>query len=83
MIDNNFTKRLKEYRIAEGYYKKAAFANSLRVSDQLYSSVESGYKKPSKDFIAKLVHYSDKSEVYWLYGIEESFINLKNIINSQ
>lgn len=75
-----FKDRLSKYRISQGIYKKAHFAKFLRVSPQLYNMVENGTKKPSKDFIDKLVHYSNKSEVYWLYGIKDTFSHIKETI---
>jgi hypothetical protein len=46
--------------------------------------VERGDRKPSEDFIRKLVIYSSLPEEYWLYGVEkdEDIINVRKKFKS-
>lgn len=77
-----FSKRLKNYR--ENTLKiltKKEMAEKLGVSEQLYAMVERGSRNPSKDFLRKLVTYSNLLEEYWLYGIQnETLIENNNFV---
>lgn len=65
-----FNERLEKYR-HEFHFNKTEMAHKLEVSDSYYSLIESGKRKPSKNFIDKLVSLSEISEEYWLYGISK------------
>lgn len=70
-----FNERLEKYR-CEFYFNKTKIAHKLEVSDSYYSLIESGKRKPSKNFIEKLVSLSEIPEEYWLYGIsKEDYLN--------
>lgn len=63
-----FNERLKKYRIELGIAKKKQMAQKLGISEQLYSMLESGSRKPSNDVMKKLVDFSGIAEEYWEYG---------------
>ncbi|AJA42825.1 helix-turn-helix domain-containing protein [Clostridium tetani] len=65
-----FCERLKDYRESIGFIKRE-LAERLPVSESYYNMVENGKREPSKNFIEKLVVFSEKPEEYWLYGISE------------
>lgn len=65
-----FNERLEKYR-NELHFNKTEMAHKLEVSDSYYSLIESGKRKPSKNFIEKLVSISEIPEEYWLYGISK------------
>lgn len=65
-----FNERLEKYR-NELHFNKTEMAHKLEVSDSYYSLIESGKRKPSKNFIEKLVSLSKMPEEYWLYGISK------------
>lgn len=44
---------LKQFRISLGLTMKE-FADSINVSKSLYEKVETGFRKPSREFITKL-----------------------------
>ena len=60
------------------------FAKKLNVSEAYYSMIESGKRNPSRRIIEKLVLISERSEEYWIYGIEKKeevkFENLTKIV---
>lgn len=78
-IVNTFTERLKAYRIDLKISTKKEMANKLNISEQLYAMVERGSRKPSEDFLNKLVSFSGLKEEYWLYGIFENSMYMKKI----
>lgn len=63
-----FNERLKKYRVELGIAKKKQMAQKLGISEQLYSMLESGSRKPSNDVMKKLVEFSGIAEEYWEYG---------------
>lgn len=65
-----FCERLKDYRENIGFIKRE-LAERLSVSESYYNMIENGKREPSKNFIEKLVVFSEKPEEYWLYGISE------------
>ncbi|KHO39185.1 DNA-binding protein [Clostridium tetani] len=65
-----FCERLKDYRESIGFIKRE-LAEKLSVSESYYNMIENGKREPSKNFIEKLVVFSEKPEEYWLYGISE------------
>lgn len=66
-----FTNRLKNYRENEiNLSTKREMAEKMGVSEQLYAMVERGARKPSNDFLSKLVMLSNLPEEYWLYGVK-------------
>lgn len=65
-----FCERLKDYRESIGFIKRE-LAERLSVSESYYNMIENGKREPSKNFIEKLVVFSEKPEEYWLYGISE------------
>lgn len=73
-----FKKRLIDLRETKGFETKTEFANWLGISRNVYSMVESGYRKPSKKFIEKLSVKTGLSEEYWLYGIGEDKTMIKD-----
>lgn len=80
-----FNERLKDYR--ENTLKistKKDMAEKLGVSEQLYAMVERGARNPSKDFLRRLVTYSDLPEEYWMYGVksENEFIDKRKTFKS-
>ncbi|CAI3643046.1 helix-turn-helix domain-containing protein [Clostridium neonatale] len=80
-----FNERLKNYR--ENHLKistKKEMAEKLGVSEQLYAMVERGARNPSKDFLRKLVIYSNLPEEYWIYGVktENEFIDKRKVFKS-
>ncbi|MFT8352166.1 helix-turn-helix domain-containing protein [Clostridium saccharoperbutylacetonicum] len=79
-----FNDRLLKYRSELNINTKREMAARLGVSEQLYAMVERGDRKPSDDFIRKLVIYSSLPEEYWLYGIEkdEDIINVRKNFKS-
>lgn len=50
---------------------KKEMADLLGISQQLYAMFERGDRSPSKNFLDKLVTYSNLPEEYWIYGITE------------
>lgn len=65
-----FIDRLKDYRINElKLNTRREMAERMGVSEQLYAMVERGARKPSKDFLDRLLIVSGKPEEYWLYGV--------------
>lgn len=66
-----FEERLKKFRESKGC-KKYEFAKLLGVSESYYNMIENRKKNPSKNFIIKLVKLSNKPEVYWFYGIDDT-----------
>ena len=65
-----FINRLKIYRENElGISTKKEMSEKMGVSEQLYAMVERGARKPSSDFLGKLVLMSNLPEEYWLYGV--------------
>jgi len=66
-----FNERLEQYRMSLNINTKKEMAEKIGVSEQLYAMVERGDRKPSDDFIRKLVIFSRKPEEYWLYGVEK------------
>lgn len=73
-----FNEYLKKYR-NEFHFNKAEMAHKLQVSDSYYILIESGKRKPSKNFIEKLVLVSEIPEEYWLYGInKEDYLSVRN-----
>lgn len=79
-----FNDRLLKYRNGLNINTKREMAARLGVSEQLYAMVERGDRKPSEDFIRKLVIYSSLPEEYWLYGVEkdEDIINVRKKFKS-
>lgn len=80
-----FNKRLKNYR--EENLKistKKEMAEKLGISEQLYAMVERGARNPSKDFLKKLVTYSNLPEEYWIYGVknENEFVDKRKVFKS-
>lgn len=80
-----FDERLRNYR--ENTLKistKKEMAEKLDMSEQLYAMVERGARKPSKDFLRKLVIYSNMPEEYWLYGVknENEFLEKRKVFKS-
>ncbi|HBJ1645852.1 TPA: helix-turn-helix domain-containing protein [Clostridium botulinum] len=77
---SNFNERLLNYRINEiKIDSKREMAKKIGISEQLYAMVERGDRKPSKDFLNKLVLLSNLKEEYWIYGISEDNIYSKKI----
>jgi len=66
-----FKERLGNYRKELNIDTKREMAEKMGVSEQLYAMVERGDRKPSTDFIRRLVILSELSEEYWIYGIEK------------
>lgn len=64
-----FKDRLIEYRNELGIDTQGKMAELIGISRQLYSSLESGYKSPSKAVLEKLKNHSNLPEEYWLYGV--------------
>jgi transcriptional regulator with XRE-family HTH domain len=64
-----FNERLKKYRNELNIDTKKEMAEKIGVSEQLYAMVERGDRKPSNDFIRKLVIFSNLAEEYWIYGV--------------
>lgn len=79
-----FKDRLIEYRESLNIDTKREMAEKLNVSEQLYAMVERGARKPSADFIRKLVIFSNKPEEYWLYGVskDDDIINKRKSFKS-
>ena len=78
-----FNERLEKYRY-ELHFNKTEMAHKLEVSDSYYSLIELGKRKPSKNFMKKLVSISKIPEECWLYGIsKEDYLDashdLKNL----
>lgn len=66
-----FIDRLKNYRVNElKINTRREMAEKMSVSEQLYAMVERGARKPSKDFLDKLLILSGRPEEYWLYGVD-------------
>lgn len=66
-----FKERLRKYRVDElKLNTKREMAEKLGVSEQLYAMVERGARKPSNDFLGKLIILSNIPEEYWLYGVQ-------------
>lgn len=75
-----FVQRLKNYRLNELKIKtKREMADKLNISEQLYAMVERESRKPSNDFLNKLVLFSGLEKEYWLYGIREDSLYMKKI----
>lgn len=73
-----FNERLEKYR-NEFHFNKTEMAHKLEVSDSYYSLIESGKRKPSKNFTDKLVSLSEIPEEYWLYGIsKEDYLSARH-----
>lgn len=66
-----FNDRLKKFREELKINTKREMSAKLGVSEQLYAMVERGDRKPSNDFIRKLVILSNLPEEYWVYGVEK------------
>jgi transcriptional regulator with XRE-family HTH domain len=66
-----FNERLMKYRENLNINTKREMAEKIGVSEQLYAMVERGDRKPSNDFIRKLVIFSNLPEEYWIYGVEK------------
>lgn len=76
---NTFKERLENYRVNVCKLStKREMANKLGISEQLYAMVERGDRDPSKKFLKVLTDYSGIPESYWLYGIEEEYIENRN-----
>lgn len=67
-----FKDRLREYRNSLGIKTQKDMAETIGITRQLYSNLESGYKSPSKNVLDKLVSHSGQPEEYWLYGVVEN-----------
>lgn len=67
----DFKDRLKTYRESLKIKTKAEMALKIGVKRTLYSMLENGTRKPSKDVLEKLFLLSNKPEEYWLYGVGE------------
>lgn len=65
-----FNERLEKYR-NELHIKRKEMVNKLDVSESYYSLIEIGKRKPSKNFIEKLVSISKLPEEYWMCGIDK------------
>lgn len=63
-----FSERLRTYRVELGIAKKKHMAQKLGVSEQLYSMLENGSRRPSKEVMKKLVDFSGIPVEYWEYG---------------
>ncbi|NLL02271.1 MAG: helix-turn-helix transcriptional regulator [Mollicutes bacterium] len=66
-----FNERLREYRLGLGIKTKQEMASKLGMKVDLYTKLENGVRKPSKQALKKIIDFSGISEVYWLYGIDE------------
>lgn len=67
----DFKERLKQFRENLGFESKREFSKELGVSENVYYMTENGTRKPSKNFLASLVCYSNKPTEYWLYGVKK------------
>ena len=84
-----FNERLEKYR-HELHFNKTKMANKLEVSDSYYTLIELGKRRPSKNFMKKLVSISKIPEECWLYGIvkedyldaNHDFKNLRKILDT-
>lgn len=73
-----FNERLEKYR-NELHFNKTEMAHKLEVSDSYYSLIESGKRKPSKNFMERLASLSEIPEEYWLYGIsKEDYLSARD-----
>ena len=70
-----FSDRLEKYRISSNTSKRA-MADKLDISESYYSLLVNNKRSASKKIISKLVTLSGKSETYWIYGYEESNLDL-------
>lgn len=80
-----FQDRLKKYREEDLLLStKREMAEKIGVSEQLYAMVERGDRKPSNDFLRKLVICSNIPEEYWVYGTktEKDLINKRKTFKS-
>ena len=75
-----FKDRLNRYRNSLGYTQRM-LAHELDVSENYYSLFENGVRKPSRNFLIKLVNHSGKPEEYWLKGVTEEQYYLERIKN--
>ena len=75
-----FKDRLNKYRNSLGYTQRM-LAHELDVSENYYSLFENGVRKPSRNFLIKLVNHSGKPEEYWLKGVTEEQYYLERIKN--
>lgn len=75
-----FKDRLNKYRNSLGYTQRM-LASELDVSENYYSLFENGVRRPSRNFLIKLVNHSGKPEEYWLHGITEEEYYLERIKN--
>lgn len=64
-----FKERLKSYRKSLQITKRE-MSKRMDISETYYNMVENGSRQPSKNFLSKLVLISQKSEEYWVYGIQ-------------
>ncbi|WP_315120967.1 helix-turn-helix transcriptional regulator [uncultured Clostridium sp.] len=69
-MNNDFSKRLLEYRLSLGIDTKREMAENLEISEQLYNMLENGKRTPSKKVLDRLFLLSGKPDEYWLYGVE-------------
>lgn len=69
-MNNDFSKRLLEYRLSLEIETKREMAEKLEISEQLYNMLENGKRQPSQKILDKLFIISNKPEEYWLYGVE-------------
>lgn len=64
-----FCERLKKFRQYLNLNKRQ-MAKKLEVTESYYNVIENAKKKPSKNFVTKLVSISEKPEEYWMYGVQ-------------
>lgn len=69
-MNNDFSKRLLDYRLSLGIETKREMSEKLEISEQLYNMLENGKRPPSQKVLDKLFMISNKPEEYWLYGVE-------------
>lgn len=75
----SFKERLENYRVNIcNIGTKREMAKKLNISEQLYAMFERGAREPSKKFLKSLTDFSGIPESYWLYGIEDEYIENRN-----
>lgn len=75
---NEFGKRLEKYR-TERMMTKRELAEKLEITEQYCGAIERGVKKPSKNFMEKLIVLTELPYEYWMFGAEKE----EDIINTR
>lgn len=79
-MEQQFKDRLSNYRKSLGFTQRM-LASELDISENYYSLFENGVRKPSRNFLIKLVNHSGKPEEYWLKGVTDKEYYIERVKN--